>query len=91
MTIRVVLGEDRFPAREAIAGVLQRTEGIELVGNSSDVDGLRAVIDETRPDVVVTDIRMPHQSVLWRLRGRDTRPAMPAATRRLRSTRACRG
>ncbi len=57
--IRVVLGEDSFLAREAISGVLERAEGIELVAACGDLDGLRAAIGETRPDVVVTDIRMP--------------------------------
>ena len=46
MAIRVVLGEDSFLAREAIEGVLQRAEGIELVAACSDLDGLRAMIDE---------------------------------------------
>jgi DNA-binding NarL/FixJ family response regulator len=59
MAVRVVLGEDSFLAREAIEGVLRRAEGIELVAACSDLDSLRAVIDETLPDVVVTDIRMP--------------------------------
>jgi DNA-binding NarL/FixJ family response regulator len=59
MTIRVVLGEDSFLAREAIEGVLQRADGIELVAARSDLDSLRAAIDETLPDVVVADIRMP--------------------------------
>jgi DNA-binding NarL/FixJ family response regulator len=59
MSIRVVLGEDSFLAREAIAGVLERAEGIELVADCSDLDGLRSAIEEQQPDVVVTDIRMP--------------------------------
>jgi DNA-binding NarL/FixJ family response regulator len=59
VAIRVVLGEDNFLAREAIEGVLQRTDGIELIAACSDLDGLRAAVDETLPDVVVTDIRMP--------------------------------
>ena len=57
--IRVVLGEDSFLAREAIAGVFERAEGIELAGVCGDLESLRVTIDETRPDVVVTDIRMP--------------------------------
>ena len=57
--IRVVLGEDSFLAREAIAGVLERAEGIELVAVGGDLDTIRATIDELQPDVVVTDIRMP--------------------------------
>jgi DNA-binding NarL/FixJ family response regulator len=59
MPIRVVLGEDSFLAREAISGVLDRVEGIELVASCEDLDALRAAIEETKPDVVVTDIRMP--------------------------------
>jgi DNA-binding NarL/FixJ family response regulator len=57
--IRVVLGEDSFLAREAISGVLERAEGIELIAAYADLDTLRTAIDEARPDVVVTDIRMP--------------------------------
>ena len=62
MAIRVVLGEDNFLAREAIRGVLERAEGIELIAACGDLDSLRAAIDETRPDVVVTDIRMPPEN-----------------------------
>ena len=59
LPIRVVLGEDSFLAREAIAGVLERAEGIELVADCSDLESLRAAIERERPDVVVVDIRMP--------------------------------
>jgi DNA-binding NarL/FixJ family response regulator len=39
--------------------VLDRTDDIELVGVQGDLDALTAAIDEERPDVVLTDIRMP--------------------------------
>ena len=58
MPVRVVLGEDSFLAREAIGRVLERAEGIELVATCSDLDSLREAIEETHPDVVLTDIRM---------------------------------
>jgi DNA-binding NarL/FixJ family response regulator len=57
--LRVVLGEDSLLASEGIARVLERADGIELVATRGDFDALRAVIEEERPDVVLTDIRMP--------------------------------
>jgi DNA-binding NarL/FixJ family response regulator len=59
VTIRVLLGEDSYLASEGIARVLDRTDDIELVGVQGDLDALTAAIDEERPDVVLTDIRMP--------------------------------
>src|SRR4051794_8226627 len=59
MSIRVVLGEDSFLAREAVGRVLEAAEGVELVASADDLDTLRAVIEREQPDIVVTDIRMP--------------------------------
>ena len=57
--IRVVLGEDSFLAREGISRVLDSIEDVDLVASCSDLDELRSTVDEVRPDVVLTDIRMP--------------------------------
>jgi DNA-binding NarL/FixJ family response regulator len=57
--IRVVLGEDSFLAREGIARVLDSIDDIDLVAACGDLDELRSTVDEVRPDVVLTDIRMP--------------------------------
>lgn len=59
MTIRVVLGEDSYLAREGICRVLEQEEDIEIVAMCSDLASLRAAVIENRPDVVLTDIRMP--------------------------------
>jgi DNA-binding NarL/FixJ family response regulator len=58
-TIRVVLGEDNLLAREGIVRLLERSDDIELVEAYGDLQSLRAAVDALRPDVVVTDIRMP--------------------------------
>jgi DNA-binding NarL/FixJ family response regulator len=58
-TIRVVVGEDSFIAREGIIRVLEAFDDLELVGAAGDLSGLRMAVDQLRPDVVVTDIRMP--------------------------------
>lgn len=59
MTIRVVLGEDSYLAREGISSALEEEEDIALVATCGDLDALRAAVDEAIPDVVLTDIRMP--------------------------------
>ena len=76
--LRVVVGEDSFLTREAITALLNDTAGIELVAACEDADSLRAAIERERPDVVLTDIRMPpdHRDEGIRLANelRDTRP-----------------
>lgn len=59
MALRVVVGEDSLLVREGIAGILGELNGIELVETAGDLAELRASVDRTLPDVVVTDIRMP--------------------------------
>jgi DNA-binding NarL/FixJ family response regulator len=59
MTIRVVLGEDNLLVREGVRQLLAVDGEIDVVAAVGDVDSLREVCGELRPDVVVTDIRMP--------------------------------
>jgi DNA-binding NarL/FixJ family response regulator len=59
MSLRVVLGEDNYLAREGISRALERVAGVELVATCVDLDSLRATIEDERPDVVLTDVRMP--------------------------------
>jgi DNA-binding NarL/FixJ family response regulator len=59
MTVRVVVGEDSYVMREGIRGILELVGGVELVAACPDGTTLRATIEETLPDVVLTDIRMP--------------------------------
>jgi len=59
MAIRVVIGEDSAVVREGIQRMLERIDDIEVVSASADFPTLRAAIAESRPDVVLTDIRMP--------------------------------
>jgi DNA-binding NarL/FixJ family response regulator len=59
MGIRVVLGEDNLLVREGVRQLLAVDGEIDVVAAVGDVDSLREVCAELRPDVVVTDIRMP--------------------------------
>jgi DNA-binding NarL/FixJ family response regulator len=57
--IRVVLAEDSVVVRDVLAQILDRSPDVELVAVADDEPTLLAAIEETRPDVVVTDVRMP--------------------------------
>ena len=59
MAVRVILGEDSYLVREGIKRVLEHAEEIELVATFGDLETLLAAVQEVRPDVVLTDIRMP--------------------------------
>ena len=59
MGIRVALAEDSLIVREGIQQLLAADEDIEIVASCGDLDSLLEAVDGTRPDVVVTDIRMP--------------------------------
>jgi DNA-binding NarL/FixJ family response regulator len=58
-TIRVVIADDSYLVRQALAHVLDGDESIELVAECRDRESLMIAIEARTPDVVVTDIRMP--------------------------------
>ena len=57
--IRVIVAEDHVLLREGISRLVAANEDLELVGSAGDLPALLALIERERPDVVVTDIRMP--------------------------------
>jgi len=59
MPIRVVLAEDHYIVREGIRRLLETQPGLEIAAVCDDLDSLLAAVEAERPDVVVTDIRMP--------------------------------
>jgi len=62
MPIRVVLAEDSLIVREGIQRLLELDQDVEVVASCGDLDALLEVVEAQRPDVVMTDIRMPPDS-----------------------------
>ena len=56
--MRVVLAEDSVLLREGIARILDEA-GIEVVGQAGDAEDLLRKVRAHKPDVAITDIRMP--------------------------------
>lgn len=59
MALRIVVGEDNLLVREGLVRLLSTAPDVEVVASCDEYDALAAKVEELRPDVVLTDIRMP--------------------------------
>jgi DNA-binding NarL/FixJ family response regulator len=59
VAIRVVLADDQSLVRAGFRALLERTDDITVVGEAVDGEQAISVVRQTRPDVVLMDIRMP--------------------------------
>jgi DNA-binding NarL/FixJ family response regulator len=78
LAIRIVLAEDDYLVREGVRRLLETRPDLEVVAACADLDSLLAAVDVERPDVVLTDIRMPpdgsDEGIQAAERLRETRP-----------------
>jgi DNA-binding NarL/FixJ family response regulator len=63
VTIRVVLADDHYLVREGVRRLLEAEPEIEVLAACGDLPSLLTTVDEQKPDVVLTDIRMPPTGV----------------------------
>ncbi|MGA9870542.1 MAG: response regulator transcription factor [Rhodococcus sp. (in: high G+C Gram-positive bacteria)] len=56
--MRVMVAEDSTLLREGLVRLLS-DEGHEVIASVSDADALIDAVEQNRPDIVVTDVRMP--------------------------------
>jgi DNA-binding NarL/FixJ family response regulator len=59
VSIRVVVAEDSLLVREGVCRLLADAPSVDVVAAYGDLDSLMCTVAQDRPDVVLTDIRMP--------------------------------
>jgi DNA-binding NarL/FixJ family response regulator len=59
MPLSVIVADDALLVREGVMRVIDHEPDLEVVGQCGDYDSLLSLAEALRPDVVVTDIRMP--------------------------------
>src|SRR3954447_6585147 len=57
--IKVVIADDHEIFRDGLALMLAKQDDIELAGQAEDGNELVQLVEKTKPDVVITDIKMP--------------------------------
>lgn len=57
--IRVVFADDNYLLREGVKQLIETQPELELAATATDFDSLMAAVEREKPDVVLTDIRMP--------------------------------
>ncbi|MEU7340910.1 response regulator transcription factor [Streptomyces sp. NPDC007074] len=81
--IRLLLVDDDPLVRVGLSLMMGGADDIEIVGEAADGSEVEALVDRTRPDVVLMDIRMPALDGLAateRLRGRRDAPQVVLLT-----------
>jgi DNA-binding NarL/FixJ family response regulator len=78
MPIRVVLADDHYLVREGVRRLLETQPDLDVVAVGADLESLLAAVEAHKPDVVITDIRMPptgiDEGIQAALRLRETQP-----------------
>jgi DNA-binding NarL/FixJ family response regulator len=55
----VLIAEDSYLVREGIQRIVEAEPDLEVAGACGDLESLLDAVERSRPDVVVTDLRMP--------------------------------
>lgn len=64
MTVRVVLADDQVLLRHSLATIIDSAADLTVVGQAGNGAEAVAVAHETRPDVILMDVRMPRMDGL---------------------------
>lgn len=64
MTVRVVIADDHPFLRKGLAALFESSDRFSIAGEAADGLELITLVKQERPDLVVTDLAMPHLSGL---------------------------
>lgn len=81
--IRVVLADDHPIVRDGLRKLLMLEDDIEVVGEASDGREVVQLVQETSPDIVILDLRMPNMdglAALQQLQQLEKRPRIIVLT-----------
>jgi len=81
--VRVLIVDDDPLVRAGLTMMLDGADGIEVVGEAADGDGVMAAVDRHFPDVVLMDLRMPRTDGIMatrRVRSRQNPPEVIVLT-----------
>jgi DNA-binding NarL/FixJ family response regulator len=79
-TIRVAVVDDHPVVREGTAAIVEQASDLELVGTAATVDDAAPLLDATRVDVLLLDLRLGQEFGFRLLEGRGVRPAVVVVT-----------
>lgn len=71
VAIRLVLAEDHYLVREGVRRLIESESELDLVAACDSLDSVLAALEEHRPDVLLTDIRMPPTNTTEGLQAAD--------------------
>lgn len=75
--IRVLVVDDQTLVREGLAALLGSLADLEVCGEAADGEEALRLLEESTPDVVLLDLRMPRLDGLGVLEALSARPAAP--------------
>lgn len=75
--IRICLVEDQTIVRQGLRSLLALDRDFEIVGEAADGDEALDVVERTKPDIMLLDLRMPKRDGLGVLRALRERGTLP--------------